>query len=192
MLNLDAGKFYMILAGASLVILGIWMKNGLSKQATGKVPIPNVKHVGMGAFILGWLTVAYAVSSDKNLNLMNGLKTPKGITGLLSSVLIVGSVLMIMKGKESGQKDSMVWGIGFLVGWLALGLSSGMGGRNLSISAILKNRKTWFGLAASALVLFAMTRMLPWERKQGITDSLGMAMFTGGWGSLAVAQSLVY
>lgn len=187
-LILNQKKFYLTLLGGALVVAGVWMKNGLASQG-GEA---NMKHLGAFTFLAGWAVVAWALVSNGNLNLFQGIKSKKGIVALIASGIIVTSVMIMMNAKDKGQQPPKLAGIGFIVGWIMLGISVGLGGAvgGFKLNRFFQNKSTWFGLLASLLVVVSMVKVLPSERKRGITDSMGMAMFTAAWGSLAVGNAL--
>lgn len=188
-LSVTRGKLCLLSLGAAGVIIGIWMKQGLANQAG----MTKMKNAGSLAFLAGWAIVAYALACDNKMNLMNGLKTPRGIIGIVAPAIIVISVYSIMAAKDKGLKPPMLAGAGFVLGWIAIGLSVGLphAGRQLKLQGLVKSKGTWIGLLGAVLILASMLRVLPWERSKKITDSLGMAMFAAGWGNVAFANALV-
>lgn len=187
MSKIDLHKFAFLMLGATGVMSGVWMKNGLADQMGAK----NLKHYGMALFLVGWMVVAYALSSDAHFNPLKGLKTWRGMGGLLGSALVVGSVMAMMREGVT-MKEKRKWAIGFVLGWLLIGLSTGLAHVRSESEAVnyLKRPQVYLGILSALLVLASMLYVLPKEREKKITDSIGFAMFAVGWVILAIATSL--
>jgi hypothetical protein len=143
------------------------------------------KMIGMALFLLGWLVVAYGIS----IGPMGGYSipaTPRTFVVFSICAAIVMDV-MTMKQHMADEKDATSpapmpqhMPIIFALGWLALGFFSGWN----ALTRII-------GLASAGLVVVSMLVLLPWQRKNGIVDGPGMALFVLGWMGLALANSLV-
>lgn len=175
------------LLGAASVIAGVATKN--SAWQRGETPA----QFGSGTvlFLLGWAIVVLVLNMKGN-NLWPGF-TKKGILGLVGAALIVAAVMIQQNAKRTGQKVPGWVGLLFVGGWLIIGYTAALKG-NDDISPSADNVDPKKGLMSALgviLLLASMILVLPKERKEGVTDTLGMPMFTAGWGLVVLANALI-
>lgn len=184
-LILNPKTFYQTLVGGALVILGVALKNGYTKQAGNK----NAKLPGTLAFILGWVIVAYSLYSRGTISLLGkSVVTPRAILGSIGSVMVFASVMiMISMYRDKGKKPPAIFGILFALGWVIIGGSLSLKGMKVDF----RSKRAVLGILATVFVLLAMLSVLPKERELKITDGMGMPLFTAGWVSLALGNALV-
>lgn len=163
-------KLSTMVAGAALVILGVHLKNG-RQQAGDDVPMFGA---GTAIFIAGWALVAYGL----------GL-TNMAIVGAVSIVCGVMIMKMGMKDPKSEIAKYMLFGLAlFIGGWVAVAWVAGGGKFNIS------SLKFQLAIAAFVGVMLSMLYVLPRERKEKVTDTLGMPIFTAAWVALSMAASM--
>ena len=177
-------KFWKTMIPALAVILGVMLKNGSEQYAKKKREPPNNGYFysGLAIFILGWLGVASAIALDKK---GTGMGTPTKIALSFgsSTMIVVAVVVMMMAKKKAGEmpKWAKMFIIPFIIGWLLLGYTSSIGQTKPAL---------WLGLGAAIVVIISMMAILPWQRKNGVIDGPGMALFGFGWVLLAAANSI--
>lgn len=174
MLTLNTKKFSLLSLGALLVIAGVVLKN--SAEQLGKPNHSVAKPLGMVAFVVGWLIVAYSVAITRGGKLQWNKRT---LMAFGTAFGIVYAVVQMKKYMVKGQKPPMIFPALFAGSWLLLGYVTG----NL-------NGTTGLGLLAAITVLVSMMGVLPWQRKKKVIDGPGMPMFVIGWILLALSNSM--
>ena len=184
MLEINCPKFWKTMIPALVVMMGVIIKNSSEQYAKNKKEKPNniYFYVGMAIFILGWIGVAFAIALNEE---GTGMGTPKKIAlSFVSSTMIVVAVaLMMITKKKEGEmpKWATMMVIPFIIGWLLLGYTSSIGQTKPAL---------WLGLGSAVLVIISMVGALPWQRKNGVIDGPGMALFAFAWVLLATANSI--
>jgi membrane-associated HD superfamily phosphohydrolase len=169
MFQLNSNKLGLTTLGATLIIIGVVLKNTFEQLG-----FPNhsiAKPLGMLAFVGGWALIAYSVSIDTNGNFKMNNKT---LMIIGSCITIVLAVMMMKSYMVSKQSPPMIFPIIFASAWLLLGYLTG---------------KTK-GIIASIMVLVSMMISLPWQRKNNIVDGPGLPLFVGAWALIAFINSV--
>ena len=174
------------LLGAASVIAGVSIKN--STWQTGKTP--NLMGPGAILFLLGWIAVVLAFNMRGGDKLWEGV-TQKGVLAAVGAAAIIAAVFTQQNAKKTGAKIPAYVGLLFIGGWLVMGYAAALKGNDSLAPANVDRQKAVLGGLGVASVLGAMTQVLPRERKAKITDTIGMPMFTAGWGLVALANALL-
>jgi hypothetical protein len=173
-ITLDSKSLGYTTLGAVLVIVGVVSKNTIEQL---KMPDhPLAKYVGMGAFILGWIIVAFAVATSQS-----GANSTRTYLAFGTAAAIVFSVMQMKSHMAKGESPPMYYPAMFAGAWLLLGYTVGLG---------RSGNQSFLGIAAAAMVLLSMMLSLPWQRKVGVVDGPGMPLFTGAWALLAFANAM--
>lgn len=173
MLSLNTNKLTPLSIGALLVIAGVVLKN--TSEQLKNAPNHPMNTAGMACFVLGWLTVGYAVSITSAGKLAVNART---VIVFACALSILGSV-MLMKKAMAAKKQPAPWmPILFAGAWILLGWMTG----SSPATRVM-------GLVAAGCVLVSMMQVLPWQRKNNIVDGAGMPLFVIAWALLAVANS---
>jgi len=175
MLTLNTKKFTLLSLGALLVIAGVVLKN--TSEQLGEPNHPVAKPLGMVAFIVGWLVVAYSVALTRENKLPFNNRT---LMAFGTTFGIIYAVMQMKKYMVAGATPPMVFPALFAGSWLLLGYVTG----NL-------NGTSGIGLLAAILVLLSMMVSLPWQRKKKVIDGPGMPLFVIGWILLALSNAFV-
>lgn len=168
-LCLDVHKFRDFLLAATLVVLGVLVKNGGDQYYKNALSHPLWPMVLGGAlFVAGWTWLGKQTRSYD------------GVGFIVVSVM----VMMVAKYKNGNVMPSWAkWmAIGFGLGWLLL---ADKVGRAHKTSLTPK----YLAFAAAFMVLLSMLGFLPWQRKHGVVDGPGMVLFGGAWVLMAMAHS---
>ncbi|MBL4898366.1 MAG: hypothetical protein JKX76_01835 [Colwellia sp.] len=179
-LQIDNKRFWCLLISAFIVISAIIIENGGGQYYKSKGTEMKMwaKWAGMALFMLGWIGVIFSIA-------MNSTST-KVWMSCIAGVLIVGSVMIMMIAKMYSSNNTIpAWakyfGISFILGWILLGYSASIGGGSKALM---------YGLGASAAAVVSMMVALPFQRKYGIVDGPGMALFALGFTSLAISNAI--
>lgn len=192
--QLNMRSFLTTFTGAALIIGGVALKNGYGSQNINHLKAINkglgktqYEAIGSFLFVFGWIIVLLSLNFSsfgdiKNLGSKFGLKN---ILSILAVLLVFIAVFTNMGYKKQNKKSPHWVGIAFIIGWILLGLSMGVGvkGQPNNIKKII------CGLISAALVIASMVYILPRERMMKITDGLGMPLFTLGWVVLSLCKS---
>lgn len=173
-----------MMAGAAMVILGVALKNG-GEQAGRDDSV-----LGPILFIAGWLAVAYGMSMTGTSHKL--YRNKKGNAALLAAAMIVGAVFAMKAIKKGTMSDKWqpLAPVLFVGGWLLMGyLGSLNNNSSLSWSNVNRDKAMW-AVPGVALVLSSMMGVLPYERKERITDTMGMPMFSWGWMFVIIANAM--
>lgn len=173
-LILDQKSLTNTLTPALIIAAGVMFKNG-GKQYGGQTTNKS-KILGMAMFIGGWIGLTWG--------LVNGLTGPSFYLPIIACVGIMGSAVAMSFIKDSDDKLP-TWGYIFVaifaICWVMLGYSVAMD-KGLESMA--------FGMIAAACVIFSMVILLPWQRKNGVVDGPGMALFVIGLLMLSYAKAV--
>ena len=196
-LNLNNKNLMLAILGSSIVYGAVVMKN--SSEQMEMAPDNIVEQIGMGLFALGWMVVAYVISNKKM-----GLHSLMSILGSMGILIAVMNMKAIMKEKKMmdmemdakemnneqreefkqlripGLPMEVFMGM-FVVSWILVGISVGMG--RPMLSKIL-------GAGATGLVLSTMMVILPKQRELCVVDGPGMGLFLLAWVLLSIGSSL--
>lgn len=165
-------KFYLLLVGGLIIQVAVSVKNSLEKL---KMEDPKVGLVAKGAFVLGWLIVAYSIS-------LSGNKLPLRLKTLLAfggAAAVVAGVFHVKSSKKAGKEPNKIISMGFPVGWVLLMFALLMG----------SGKKKTLAILAVALVLGSMMFVIPYQRDRCMVDGPGYNMFVNAWWLLALANN---
>jgi uncharacterized membrane protein len=156
---------------ALLVIGGVSAKNTSEQLSLATEHTSILKNLGMGAFVIGWILCAYALSKGKDNKLMF----------ILSSLGVLVSVITMKMMKENNNSIHMALPIIFAVSWLVLGLGAGN-----HLGGIAQ----YSGVIATALVIGSMMYSLPFQRANNNADGPGAYMFGLAWVIITFLNSM--
>jgi hypothetical protein len=190
--NLNIYKFITLGIGAALILSGVVLKNGYANQSIAKLKLDasskEFENLGITSFVIGWIIVLYGLSVKNFLDPTDFLNNiPKASISIISAILIMVGVFSAMEAKKKNKKVPQWTGTLFIIGWIGLGLSSGIG-----FDGGFRNfdwMKSLCGLGGAGLIILSMIKVLPEERKNKITDGFGMPLFTAGWGLFVLCNS---
>ncbi len=166
-IKLDQKKLLLTGLGALAVITGVILKNS-AEQLKQPESIYGT-WLGPAIFIGGWALVAYSISGNRFDPFV-----------WLPVIGIVAAVMMMMMARKKKQTPSMIWGILFIVGWLAFAYGVGKG----------NNIKLFLTFGSTMLVFASMLYFLPKQREKCVVDGPGFTLFTLAWVGIAIANAM--
>jgi len=190
MICLNALKLTVTAIGGALILGGRSLRN---ENIHLKSVTPDETHkLGIVTYFIGWLVVLYALISDEKLKLTN-VGSVKHILQILAVILIVGMTL-VKDDKEKKNESLPHWlGIGYVIGWIVLGLSFGLKEQNKdAFQGVEKRGRTYVGLTGALLILLASFIVIPKDRKTGSIDGLGSALLTIGLTLIVLSNSVQF
>ena len=159
------GLYLPMLGAGALITSGVSLKN-TGESLWGK----DLKMLGMGLFIGGWLLAIYAFFLR-----YSGQKIPFNLPALLiiaPVIGIVGMAILMNKKMKAGEEVPKILPIVFVGSWL------------IFVSAIAfagsRPNPVWLFILpflAAFNVFFSMMYLLPKERKAKVADGLGLVIF---------------
>ena len=165
-------KFYLLLAGGIIVQAGVAAKNSLE---TLKITDDKIAMGAKGAFVLGWVVIAYSIALVGN-KIPIALKTLLSVAG--AAAVVVG-VFHVKASKKEGKAPNKMIAMLFPAGWVLITLAILIGNTKNKYLAIL----------GTALVLGSMMVVLPWQRENCLVDGPGYNLFVNAWWLLAIANN---
>lgn len=169
-INLVESKASLTMLGALLIISAVHLTNSMEELHMSR------SKLGMILFGAGWFVVALATGMDNFHSMDLNIKL---ILSFLSAMAIVFSVFIMKTAKNKFEFNAPII---FAIGWILLGVVSGLG-------KPLVNKL--FGILSPILVLIAMMVILPKSRKLNIVDNPGYSLFFMGWLALTLANSYI-
>lgn len=166
-------KFFLMLVGGLIIQSAVVVKNSLEvlKMSDMKIEM-GVK----GAFVFGWMVVAYSIAIRGNTLPLLKLSTLLAIVG---AVAIVLGVFHIKESKKFGKEPQKMMAMLFPGGWVMICLAILFG----------KSKNRMFAILGIVLVLGSMMFVLPYQRKKCLVDGPGYPMFINAWWILAIANN---
>lgn len=162
---LDPSTLGLMVGGGALVVGGVAAIDGY-KQGP----------LGTALFIAGWVLITIAMVGRVG-----------GAIVIAAATVVLTAILMQM-ALARGEKP-LLPALAFAAGWAAIGVAAGSRAGKQAGAAGPWNGGIAVGLAVPALVLTSMMVVLPLERTRTITYGLGMPLFVGAWGLLALLVS---
>jgi hypothetical protein len=171
MVSLDDQRTKHTALAATLVVAGVVLKNSAEQMPNLKESTKlTIELVGALSFMAGWIYMAIALS--------NGRKDK--LKYVFPCLVIFGTANLLKTVKNKDVK--MVLAAMFALSWIVLGVLVG---------DHLQDKRRYFGLIASALVIVSMMGILPMQRQMGVVDGPGMVMFTLAWVVIVMVNSSV-
>lgn len=156
---------------ASLVTLGVILKNGIEQAGWGKTP---AMASGLPVFVVGWIMVAVALSRGKP-------GRPAEMAGVwLTSMTILATSVASSVAMSRGERPHLALPISFGLAWLGLGWLSG----DTTTARMV-------GLVGAVAIIASMVFLMPLQREYCVTDGPGMPLFVLGWTVIVLVHSIV-
>jgi hypothetical protein len=168
-IDLSNKKLRMTALGGLIVFIAVILKNGGEQMGMKNHPVSSI--VGRVLFVIGWGLLAYSIVGK-----------PSGKTkSVLAYGGALGVVIAVMGMKMLSGDIKKMFGLLFIVSWIAFASSVGMD----------KSKKSkMISMVALGSVLGSMVFILPQQRKLGIVDGPGMPLFATSFVLLAIANSM--
>jgi hypothetical protein len=164
------------------VLLGVVLTNGVEQANLSNI---YTKVLATIAFVGGWLVLPFMLSIDKSR---------KWIYFVLSySILFSASALKYFM--VNNKQPPMLLAMLFMLSWPILGYfiaTPSVGAPSVgtpSVGGTLFNKKSVLGIFAGVCAVVSMVVALPIERKQRVTDGVGMSLFTIAWTLVTLLNS---
>lgn len=221
-LSLDQNRLIWTSLSALSIILGVNLKNSVKFLKKDKQPVVGwldalSTPLGIALFVGGWFGIAYnTIKANDDTGLVNQTLIGASVVGI-----VVGVMFQQMVSEQSplGAVKPWVMGIGFIGGWLLLGITAGLG-RSLSRTVMIRKEdgsdddddfekstlnqtSLALTLPAALLVLASMTSILPLQRGDKdllgntwttpdakIVDGPGYPMFVIAWALITLSNAL--
>ena len=167
-LILDDKKLLSTVIAGVAIYTAVVLKNGGEQLGLEKHFISNI--FGKALFVAGWLLMGFSISGLPNLSIKSGLAYG-GSLGVIASVFA-------MKSGIIPKEYAMAL---FVLSWLAVAISVGLGKENAS---------KYLAAFAFASVMASMLFVLPVQRRLNIVDGPGMLLFGLTFLFLSLANSL--
>jgi len=181
-------KFVGILIGGSLIGNGVWMKQGLTKQAG--YDMDSFGHI---VSTMGWFIVGTTLALT---NLHTSRFIPRNIPNIAAFVtcaLILLVTTCKMDAPEN-KPNTAIYDFALGIAWFMLISTILLIKTKRSPDIVNHIRSLKFPIVLSILAYTAMVSsticITPWEREQKITDSIGTSMSACAWILLAITNYL--
>jgi hypothetical protein len=171
MIHLDETLLGKTAIPSIFVIMGVVLTNGVEQA---KLSSNYTKMVAMVAFVIGWLALPFTLSLDRS---------NKWVYFVLSyCILFAASALKYFM--VNNKQPPMILAMLFMVSWPLLGY--------FIATPIGKafSKKSMLGIFAGVCAVLSMVVVLPFERNKGITDGIGMSLFTLAWTLVTLLNSI--